>query len=40
MLDTLTKFQGKIRSLPDFLRFLFANFTAAIKRSQLSEKAF
>ena len=41
MLDILTKFQGKIRILlPDFFRFLFANFTAAIKRAQLSDKAF
>ena len=36
----LPNFKAKFVNLPDILPFLFANFTAAIKRAQLSEKAF
>ena len=37
MLDILTKIQSKILT---FLRFFVANFMAAVKRAQLSEKVF
>ena len=36
----LPKFKAKLFHLLTVLRFLIANFTAAIKRTQLSEKAF